>query len=129
MSGRLLWVCAGGESRSEWRSLETDMRFAILNANRYSFPAKDTGELIEGVSLHVVDLDNPPNGKKDFKGPDVVKLSGADDCFRDLTEVPGIYECSVTMKPGKEKQATLKVVAVKLVQGISLSGTPVSKGA
>lgn len=63
----------------------------VLHANAWAFTSKDTGEDLEGVTVHYCQATKEASGRDDIKGWKPQKCTAPSAAMKQLETVPGYY--------------------------------------
>ncbi|MGG0816182.1 hypothetical protein ABE142_26465 [Paenibacillus alvei] len=84
----------------------------VLAVSRYSFPDKQTGEIIEGTKVHYVER-NAQN-EDNLVGFNPTTANMPYDYFEKMSHVPGVYKASIEISLSGRKPS-LKITGFKYV--------------
>lgn len=92
----------------------------ITGFKAYSFNNKDTNELIQGVKVSFLPMEQAKGQSECGYLPMQSSLNL--ECAKDLKEVPGIYNAKYEMVPGKGNKPTLALTGFEFIKPVSLEG-------
>ena len=95
------------------------MKLILFSARPWSFSDEKTGEMRAGVTVQYSDGIAVNAGKE--KGIFPMTITAPSTIWDQLTVVPGVYECDLKMRPGKDNKATLTLGAAKFLEPLSLA--------
>lgn len=84
-------------------------KILILGIKPYNFMNKETGELISGTKVSYI------SKFKDENGHLPIQISVSDLIAKDITTIPGVYNCNYAMLPGKNNKPTPTIIGFKFV--------------
>ena len=94
-------------------------KIIIIYAADYEIKDEATGKINSGVSIHYLiadDMSPFQNGKT--KGYRAMKGSLPREAYADLTAVPGVYECSFSLKSSASGKPELRPISVDFVESL-----------
>lgn len=107
------------------------MKCVLLFARPYSFKDEKSGREQAGMSLSYLSTDKLSPNKDEaggFYGYQPIKDSVSYDLFPKIVTVPGIYDVEVTVKPGADGRAVMRIVDLEFVGGLPpIEQKPVTK--
>lgn len=89
------------------------MKCVLLFARPYSFKDESSGKSQTGMSLSYLSTDNLApyqDAEGGFYGYQPIKDSVNYELAKKIKEVPGIYDIDVTIKPGQDGRAVMRIV-------------------
>ena len=95
------------------------MKLILLSAKPWAMADEKTGEMRSGVVIHYSDGQAANSSQE--RGIFPMKISAGADLWSQLGALPGVYECDLKMRPGREGKASLTLVGVKFVEPLSLA--------
>lgn len=96
-------------------------RALVLSADVWNMTDKDTGQVLNGVSVWYVN-DYRQDDQEAF-GFKPTKVSATPEMLEKLRgKLPGIFELSFGSRPGAQSKATLTLIGVKFIEEAALFG-------
>ncbi|MDR3289437.1 MAG: hypothetical protein LBT22_08425 [Peptococcaceae bacterium] len=92
--------------------------YLILGCYAYNFVNKDTGEVIKGNTMHIVDPFDVDDGNR--KGCVPLKLTISDKVRENIGELPGLYDIDFGQRPGAGGKPTSYVRNLSFVAPVDL---------
>lgn len=94
------------------------MKLILLSAKPWTMADEKTGELRSGVVVHY--SDGIAASSPQERGIFPMKISASADLWGQLQTLPGVYECDLKMRPGRDGKASLTLAGVKFIDSLSL---------
>lgn len=101
------------------------MKCVLLFARPYSFKDDKTGREQAGMSLSYLPTDKllPHKDDSGYYGYQPVKDSVSYDLVQKIVSVPGVYDLDVTVKPGSDGRAVIRIVDMNYVGELDFKGS------
>lgn len=85
-------------------------KILILGIKPYNFVNKETGEVISGTKVSYI------SNHKSEHGHLPIQISIKDDnTVKNITKVPGVYNCNYAMLPGKNNKPTPTIIGFEFI--------------